>query len=292
MNRWRDREHEMARFAIDDETVERLLTGALAPDDAPPAYSSVARLFEIAAGPPTDTELAAEESVLAAAMAALTVPPASGPVPSPRKPKIRKLLTAKATVLVATLALGASAAAAATTGNLPSGAQTAVSNALAHVDISVPKPNKHANANATASTHGKSGKSGDHQAAGNGPSANADFGLCTAFMAGPDQQANPHAGDSSHSGKDSSTAFTALMLKASDAGQSTTAFCQSVIAGHPNGTDTSEPPTTNAGDHGQSGDHSQAGDHGKPADTGKPAGTGKPSTPPPSSPTAGQHSGH
>jgi hypothetical protein len=289
MSRWRDREHEMARFAIDEATAERLLTGALSPDDAPPAYSGVARLFEIASGPATETELATEDTVLAAALAALTVPPSTGPVPSPRKPRIRKLLTAKAAVVVATLALGASAAAAATTGNLPSGAQTAVSDALAHVDISVPKPNKHANANATASTHGKSAKPGDQQSAGNGPSANADFGLCTAFQAGPDQQANPQAGDNSHSGKDAATAFTALMLRASDAGKSTTAFCQSVLAAHAAGTDTSEPPTTNAGDHGQSGDHSQAGDHGKPADTGKPVNPGKPSDTPTTSPHAAGH---
>ena len=51
--------------ALDDDTAERLLSGRLDPDDAPPAYAGVARLLQTAAAPPDPDELAGQEAALA-----------------------------------------------------------------------------------------------------------------------------------------------------------------------------------------------------------------------------------
>ena len=45
---------------LDADTAERLLSGRLDPDDAPPGYAEVARLLQAAAAPADATELADE----------------------------------------------------------------------------------------------------------------------------------------------------------------------------------------------------------------------------------------
>ena len=42
---------DMERFALDQDTADRLLSGALAPEDAPHRYGEVASLLRMAAGP-------------------------------------------------------------------------------------------------------------------------------------------------------------------------------------------------------------------------------------------------
>jgi hypothetical protein len=49
---------------LDDNTAERLLSGRLDPDDAPPSYADVARLFQAAAAPAGPDELAGEAEAL------------------------------------------------------------------------------------------------------------------------------------------------------------------------------------------------------------------------------------
>ena len=51
---------------LDDDTAERLLSGRLPPEDAPPSYAEVARFLRAAAGPPTPRELAGQPAALAA----------------------------------------------------------------------------------------------------------------------------------------------------------------------------------------------------------------------------------
>ena len=46
---------------LDADTAERLLSGRLDPDDAPPGYAEVARVLQAAAGPAEEAELADEE---------------------------------------------------------------------------------------------------------------------------------------------------------------------------------------------------------------------------------------
>lgn len=55
---------------LDDDTVERLLAGRVAPDDAPPGYARVAALLRATAAPPHPDELAGAATALAAFRAA------------------------------------------------------------------------------------------------------------------------------------------------------------------------------------------------------------------------------
>jgi hypothetical protein len=67
---------------LDADTAERLLSGRLDPDDAPPGYAEVARLLQAAAAPADPAELAGQ----AAAMAAFRTTharPAQRPGPGP-----------------------------------------------------------------------------------------------------------------------------------------------------------------------------------------------------------------
>jgi hypothetical protein len=51
--------------SLDADTAERLLSGRLDPDDAPPAYAGVARLLQAAAAPASPDELAGQAAALA-----------------------------------------------------------------------------------------------------------------------------------------------------------------------------------------------------------------------------------
>lgn len=167
---------------------------------------------------------------------------------------LAKILTIKAAVLAATTVLGAGAAAAAT-GSLPDAAQSRVSDALAHVSVSVPNP--HANAHAGAK--GDNGKSGDHKPDPKAPNANADFGHCTAFLAAPNSHANEAATDTNtHSGKDASTAFTAF-ISAHGGVDSTKTYCAGVIAAHDaaHAADASDPKGAKPDTAGKSGSHAK-----------------------------------
>jgi hypothetical protein len=168
-----------------------------------------------------------------------------------------QLLSAKVGV-AALVALVAGGTAAAAAGSLPDPAQRVVSRALAHVDISVPAPNEHANAQAFAHAKGATDKTKPDHAGGKGPDATgpAKFGLCTAWSAGP-STTNPH------SGKADSVAFSNLQQAATDAGSSVADFCKDAV--HPQGPDTSTttgPPTPNS-----------AGTHGPPVSTPNSGGT-------------------
>jgi hypothetical protein len=142
-----------------------------------------------------------------------------------------QLLSAKVGV-AALVALVAGGTAAAAAGSLPDPAQRVVSGALSHIDISVPAPNEHANAQAFAHAKGATDKTKSDHAAGKGPDATgpAKFGLCTAWRAGP-STTNPH------SGKADSVAFSNLQQAATDAGSSVADFCKDAV--HPHGSDTS-----------------------------------------------------
>ena len=143
MSGQRDWNGEMNRFPIDDSTAERLLSGRLSPDDAPPGYAGLAGMVQAATGPTIPAELASELRVVAAGVAAVR----SAHTTPRRKSMLTKLLSAKVAAIAVTAVLATAGAAAAATGTLPAPAQTTVSNTAAHVGISVPKPNSHANTN-------------------------------------------------------------------------------------------------------------------------------------------------
>jgi hypothetical protein len=176
---------EMRPIRLDPGTADRLLSGALSPDDLPPGYAGVAQLLGAAGTAPRVRESVREAATVAAMEAASTGHVAS--VAGHREKKVlSKVLTIKAAA-VAALVLSAGTAAAAT-GSLPGGVQSTASMVLAKVGISVPNPTSHANGH--AGTHGKSAGTSGH---GHGPSSHADFGLCTAEEAHADSGHQPNA---------------------------------------------------------------------------------------------------
>lgn len=122
----------MARIRkLDENTAERLLSGALQPDDVPPGYAGVAHLLD-AARPTT-----VPSSPPTALLAALAEGAANSTTPR-RKSMLAQLFSAKvATLAVGALAVSATGAAAAT-GNLPPAAQDRVAAVADHVGLELP----------------------------------------------------------------------------------------------------------------------------------------------------------
>ena len=99
--------------ALDDDTTERLLSGRLDPDDAPPGYAGVARLLQTAAAPPHPDELAGQEAALALFRATWADPAKVG---GHRSGRVRGRLVAVA--LAGVLVAGGAVAGGAATGGL------------------------------------------------------------------------------------------------------------------------------------------------------------------------------
>src|SRR6266511_1909432 len=111
------------RLALDEDTAARLLTGRLAPADAPPGYGRVAAVLAAVSAPPDAEELAGQTAVLALFAAATRSRPVDMRLLTPRRSQvITKLLTAKAAAAVLGVLLTGGVAAAAT-GNLPAPAE-------------------------------------------------------------------------------------------------------------------------------------------------------------------------
>jgi len=119
-----ERRHEP--LPLDRDTTERLLRGAVAPDDSPPGYADVARLVGGLQAPPAPAELRGFEHV-AAAFA----------TPRPRRRRRRlQLVTVVAAAGVVTF--GGLAAANA----LPAPAQRVTANVLHTIGVRVPSPSE------------------------------------------------------------------------------------------------------------------------------------------------------
>jgi hypothetical protein len=249
----------MSRFPIDDSTVDRLLSGRLAPEDAPAGFAGLAELVRIAAGPADPSELVHQASVVAAGIAAMSSAPTNPSVVARRPSMLAKLLSAKVAAIATVAVLGAGTAAAALSGSLP----TQTSHASPHAQAGLTTAASHSLATGTSS-HPAAGTTSATPGTGTGPvngikNGKATFGLCNALLAGPTP--NP--------GKDASTAFKTLIAAHGGSVAATTTFCQSYVkTNHPG-----QPATT-----------------GKPATTGQPATPGKPSGTPGRSSTAGKPS--
>lgn len=138
MNRRNDIPPEMRRLFLDDGTLERLLAGRVDPDDAPPGYAEVARIFAALAVRSDSADLSHEAEHVAAAQVLITP---HSPAPGRSDGRSKKMrskghrLKVAGLVALGTL-VGTSGLAAA--GVLPDSAQNAVSDVLDRVGISVP----------------------------------------------------------------------------------------------------------------------------------------------------------
>ncbi|HEX6312678.1 MAG TPA: hypothetical protein VF152_13770 [Acidimicrobiia bacterium] len=160
-------------LALDDATAERLLGGTLAPDDAPPGFAAVAEALAAARAAPRPEELARESDAQKAF---------AGARPTTGSAHRRRPGRGVAVLLAGALALGATAAAAAT-GNLPGPAQDPLADVLDRVGLSVPDGDGDDDVTVTSGPPGAviGGAEGD----GASP---AGAGLCRAYAAGAPAQ--------------------------------------------------------------------------------------------------------
>jgi hypothetical protein len=212
-------------LALDDATVDRLLTGTLRAADAPPGYAKVAELLAATVAPPTPRELASQAAVLAE-LRAVTRARLAAATPPPRPRRRRRMFGLAAVVVAGALATGGAAAAA--TGHLPEPVRQAARSILTVPSgrpAATPTPPEPSPATRTPGTGGSAlGASPSTVAPGRGPGATAagpaagpDLdGLCKAYLAGKGGE---------QGGKLDATAFRALSAAAGGDDQ-VTAFCQ------------------------------------------------------------------
>jgi hypothetical protein len=158
----------MSLATLDDSTAERLLRGALPPDDAPPGYSGVVTLLDTARTEARTATSARTEDTITAMVAASRVRPI--PVVPRRRPIKAKVATAASAGL---LTLSGMAAA----GALPSVAQRHIATVLAKVGIEVPRGERR---------HGRSPSSAHTPRADDtgGVGATTNHGDCVSQVAG------------------------------------------------------------------------------------------------------------
>ena len=246
-------------LALDDASVDRLLSGTLPAASAPPGYAEVARLLAATVAPPTPRELAGQAVVLAELRAVARGRRHASPARLAR-PRRRWAGLAVA-VVVGALATGGVAAA---TGHLPAPVREAARSVLgpaALTPATSPSPAPAASGTGTAGSGG-TGPGGSASTVGAGPRTGpavagpaagpALHGLCNAFQDG-------RGGD--QGGKLDATAFEELVKAAGGAGR-VPAFCEELLAADANASKPKEPtPGHPPGDPGQ-------GQGGPPATTG------------------------
>ena len=116
-------------LALDDDTVERLLSGTLPPGQAPPGFAKVAELLAAAAAAPSSAELAGQAAVLTELRAVTRGrPPAVGPSRRARTSRRRRRTGLAVVVAVGALVTGGVAGAA--TGHLPGPVRAAARTVL------------------------------------------------------------------------------------------------------------------------------------------------------------------
>jgi hypothetical protein len=124
------------RPELDPDTAERLLSGSLAPDDAPPGFAAVAALLADARPAPDAAVVERDLDALVGAIG--TQPDRAGRLNPRRSPMLTHLVTAKVAAIVGAVVLGVGGVAAA--GALPAPAQDAAHSVLDHVGVTVPGP--------------------------------------------------------------------------------------------------------------------------------------------------------
>ena len=179
-------------LALDDASVDRLLSGTLPAAAAPPGYAGVARLLAAAVAPPTPEELAGQAAVLAELRAVTRDRRDAAPARPPRPRRRRAGLAV--VVVVGAMATGGVAAA---TGHLPAPVREAARSVLGPAEAATsPGPAQSAAPGTATTGSGGAGPGGsattvapgprtDRAAAG--PAARSALeGLCQAYQEGND----------------------------------------------------------------------------------------------------------
>jgi hypothetical protein len=250
-------------LALDEETVERLLTGQLSPAQAPPGYAQVAALLAATTAEPTPEELAGQAAVLAE-LRAVTRTRRAKPRHARRatRPPRRRWAGLAAVALVGALVTGGAAVAA--SGNLPVPVRDAARSILGTVGggLGPATSSQPSAASGPASASTIPGPKGPQPAGstapgsgpkGAGPVAEPDKeGLCKAFLASQDKE---------HWKKTAEAAFERLAEAAGGEGRIPT-YCEGTQPGGPKPKDQKQPPP--------------GGQGGSPPDNGGGQGQGQP----------------
>jgi hypothetical protein len=250
--------HDADPLALDEETVEQLLTGALPPGQAPAGYEKLVQLLAAAAAAPTPGELAGQEAALAELRAvararppAITAPVRAGP------PRRRRRTGLAVVVVVGALATGGAAGAA--TGHLPGPVREAARTILGTGDGQAPPASTGAGqppapvkrpADAGGGLPGSRPGASTSRGQGDGPAASPNLeGLCQAFVSGNGTE---------EGGRLDAAAFEAL-ARAAGGQERVPAFCEDLLPGDQKAQEpkAKEPPRkpkpSGNGGHGQGG---------------------------------------
>src|SRR5829696_6323916 len=213
-------------LALDEETVEQLLTGALPPGQAPAGYAQVVQLLAAAAAAPTPGELAGQEAALAELRAVAWARPPATTAPVLASPPRRRRRTGLA---VGALATGGAAGAA--TGHLPGPVREAARTILgtgggqappASTDAGQPPAPVKRPAGAGGGLPGSRLGVSTSRGPGDGPAASPNLeGLCQAFVSGNGTE---------EGGRLDATAFEAL-ARAAGGQERVPAFCEDLLPG-------------------------------------------------------------
>jgi hypothetical protein len=150
MSSWSDMDKQVHSVALDLDTADRLLTGTVAPEDAPPGYSGVARLLNAVWSEPP-AEPADEEAIVAKLAAVVRSTPSS----ASSQPRVRsKRGISRPRVVAVLVAAGlACFAGLASAGSLPGPVQDIVSATFDKVGISIPDAEGATNSSAPPRDH-------------------------------------------------------------------------------------------------------------------------------------------
>jgi hypothetical protein len=215
-------------LALDEDTVERLLTGDLPPDQAPSGYAEVARLLvAAAAAPPHPSELTGQAAVLAELRAVAWARAPATTAPRPAATARRRRRTGLAVVVVAG-ALAAGGVAAAASGHLPGPVREAARSILATGGGEPPASTGTGPRPAPVTGTGGAGGEGSRPGGaaggrlgpvGAGPAASPDLeGLCQAFRSGNGAE---------QGGRLDAVSFRAL-ARAAGGEEEVAAFCEAI----------------------------------------------------------------
>jgi hypothetical protein len=255
-------------LALDEETVEQLLSGRLSPSQVPPAYAQVAALLAATTAEPTPEELAGESEVLAE-LRAVTRPRRADRSRRLARPPRRRWAGLAAAALVGALVTGGVAVAA--TGNLPGPVRNIARSIVGAVDGAEPATPTQPDSQATPATSSPAsagatpGPKGPlptgSTAPGSGPKSAGSVtvpdkkGLCKAFLASQDKE----------QGKKMDAAAFERLVKAAGGESRIPAYCEGTQPGDPKSKDDKQQPP------GQ-----EQGQGGSPPDNGGDQGQGQP----------------